>query len=130
MGFAVDEVEPRLAGADGLGETFPGSAEVDWAAGYGGMARLIAQGGALATFARQQAVIWHELAQGLPDGGRLLVITHGGGFLDGTAITCLPQAAHAAWGPPSRYCEGVRLTCSGITCLDCEVLRVAQGEPA
>lgn len=129
MGFAVDEVEPRLAGADGLGETFPGSAEVDWSAGYGGMARLIAEGGALAMFARQQATLWQELARGLPEGGRLLIVTHGGGFLDGAAIACLPQAAHATWGATSRYCEGVRLTCAGDTCLAGEVLRVAQGEP-
>lgn len=124
MGFAVDEEMAQLAGDDGRGETFPQIDEVDWAAGHAGLAHLIEHGGPLATFARTQAALWREIARSLPEGGRALIIGHGGAFLAGAAAVCLPHADIAAWGPMASYCEGVRLGFDGNGFTDVEILRV------
>jgi broad specificity phosphatase PhoE len=113
MGFAVDEVDPRLAGPDGRGETFPGFEGFEGGAGRPGLAGLIAQGGPLAAFVREQAEVWQELALGLPDGGRGLVVGHGAAYLDGVALHLLPADAVLATGPLASYCEGFRLRYEG-----------------
>ncbi|HEX5505111.1 MAG TPA: phosphoglycerate mutase family protein [Thermomicrobiales bacterium] len=126
MGFAVDVARAQLAGDDGQGETFPGAAEVDWAAGYAGFARLLGRNSALADFCGAQAEIWRSIARALPDGGRALIVGHGGAFLTGAAIVCRPRADHAAWGAGNGYCEGVRLRFDGDACTQVEILRVEQ----
>jgi len=118
MGFAVDEVDPRLAGPDGLGETVPGFEGFEGDAGRPGLAGLIVQGGPLAAFVREQAQVWQELAfLGLPDGGRGLVIGHGAAYLDGVALYLRPADALLATGPLASYCEGFRLRydAAGVT---------------
>ena len=126
MGFAVNEIAEQLAGDDGLGETFPCMSEIDWGAGYAGFAHRVATLTPLAEFVKQQAELWREVVETLPDGGRALIVGHGGAFLDGTAVYCLPQADHRAWGPVSGYCEGVRFGFEGGRFTTAEILRVEQ----
>jgi broad specificity phosphatase PhoE len=117
MGFAVDDVEPRLAGPDRLGETFPELEAFDGGAGRPGLARLIARGGPLAAFVREQAELWRELVLRLPEGGRGLVVGHGGPYLDGVAFDLRPADAALASGPLASYCEGFRVgyDAAGVT---------------
>ncbi|MET0389405.1 MAG: hypothetical protein ABW321_25750 [Polyangiales bacterium] len=110
MGFAVDAVIPALGGADGRGENHPQASELDWAAGWLGMAAVIRQRGALAAFAEQQAASWLEVVDSLADGERALIVTHGGGFLSGAAITLVPGADFGPMGAGSAFCEGVLVT--------------------
>lgn len=128
LGFAVDEVHPALAGDEGSGETFPQIGEVEWDLGYAGFARLIAQGGALADFAVAQAALWRSIARAAPDGGRVLIVGHGGAFLDGAVLSCRPPADDGNWGPLSRYCEGVALRLADDAVTDVALLRVDQGD--
>jgi len=123
MGFAVDEECPELAGPDVRGETFPGSDDVDWDTGYAGFARLFAQGGAFAEFARGQAAIWLDIARRLPEGGRALIVGHGG-FIEGGAVAAFPDADHATWGRTVRHCEGVLVGVEEDRFASIEVLRV------
>ncbi len=118
MGFAVDEQAPLLAemGADV-------DAEVDWTGGFPEFARAIRLGRATARFARAQAELLRAIALALPEGGRALVISHGG-IVEAGAIGCLPDADHAAWGQACDYCEGVRLTFDSGRFTDIELLRV------
>ena len=127
MGFAVDATDPRLAGPDGTGETFPEIERVDWTEGRAGLLRLIAEGGPMATFAREQAAIWVELALRLPEGGRGLVVGHGGAFIDGAALILEPNTPGLATGSPASYCEGVRLRFGERGSAELEVLVVAAG---
>jgi hypothetical protein len=129
MGFAVDEENAQLAGPDGLGETFPEMERVDWAAGYAGMARLVREGGPLAAFATAQAALWRAIAAALPEEGCALVVTHGGAFLGGAVVACLPHLAYDAWGSGSGYCEGALLHVDGNRFIHAEVLRVEQDPP-
>jgi broad specificity phosphatase PhoE len=122
MGFAVHEQLDQLSemGSD-VG------AEIHWAAGFGEFARVVKQDTATARFARAQAELWRSIAKSLPDGGRALVITHGG-IIEAGAVACLPEADHSAWGPACDYCEGVRLGFSGDAFAEAEILRVERTE--
>jgi broad specificity phosphatase PhoE len=124
MGFAVDETIEALAGPDGLGETFPQDGEVDWAAGWAGMAEMVRQGGPLAAFAADQAARWREVARALPEGGRALLIGHGGAFLSGAAISLRPEDDYGGWGGGSSYFEGVLVAFDGEIVVGVEQLRV------
>jgi broad specificity phosphatase PhoE len=118
MGFAVDEQLDQLST---LGDDV--SAEIDWRAGFAEFARVIRQGGATARFALRQADLWRSIVRALPEGRRALAITHGG-IVEASAVACLPQADHVAWGPSCNYCEGVRLAFDGEQFTMVELLRV------
>ena len=122
MGFAVDEECPPLAGEDRRGETIPEMDDVDWDAGYAGFARLSERGGPLAAFAQAQAAVWRMIARSLPEGGRALVIGHGG-FIEAGAVACIPYADHTAWGSAVRHCDGVLLHFERDTFTKAEILR-------
>lgn len=127
MGFAVDATDPRLAGADGTGETFPSIERVDWTEGRASLQRLIAERGPMAAFAREQAEIWVELALQLPEGGRGLVIGHGGAFLDGAALILQPNAPGLTVGSTASYCEGVRVRFGEHRSAEVEVIAIEAG---
>jgi broad specificity phosphatase PhoE len=124
MGFAVDEEIPALAGEDGFGEAVPGLPDdFDWDGGYAAFGRLLARGGPFAAFANGQAAIWLDVARALPEGGRALIIGHGGAIEAGAVAAC-PDADHAAWGRTARHCEGVLVGVEGDRFVSVEVLRV------
>lgn len=125
MGCAVNATYEELAGDDGLGETFPDMIKINWAEGYQGFARMIATSSALAEFAEKQAKLWRVIVQTVPEGGRVLLIVHGGGYLEGAAAVCLPHADHKDWGPTSSYCEGLRLFFKGNRWDGAEILRAS-----
>ena len=52
---------------------------------------------------------WTKLAKRIPSGKSFLVISHGG-YLEDSAIACLPSANHRSWGANFGHCEGIRLT--------------------
>jgi broad specificity phosphatase PhoE len=123
MGFAVDEDYPELAGQDLRGETVPEVDDAHWEAGYAGFGRLYARGGTFADFANLQAEVWRAIACSIPDGGRGLVIGHGG-FIEAGAVALFPDADHAAWGRAVRHGEGVLLRFENAACTELEILRV------
>ena len=86
--------------------------------------RLVRQGGPTARLARLQVEAWQSILRSLPDGGRALAISHGRVIECGT-VACFPDAGHAAWGPPFRHCEGMRLTAARDV-LRFDLLRVEQ----
>ncbi|MFW5691094.1 MAG: hypothetical protein ACOCXZ_01225 [Chloroflexota bacterium] len=61
--------------------------------------------------------------QHLPEAGSALLVSYGG-FLEATAAGCLPDAAHARFGPYIDYCEGIRLAHVDGAFTDGEILRV------
>lgn len=130
MGFAVDETIAALAGWDGLGESFPQADEMDWSAGWAGMAALVRQGGPLATFAAEQAAAWRAVVRTLPKGGRALLIGHGGAFLSGAAISLRPGADYGSFGSGSSYCEGIRVAFDGFDGDEVAGIAVLRVDPA
>jgi broad specificity phosphatase PhoE len=128
MGFAVDETIAALAGPEGRGESFPQAEEVDWAAGWAGMAALVRLGRPLAVFAAEQAAAWRGVVRAMPEGGRALLIGHGGAFLSGAAISLRPETDYGSWGAGAGYCEGVRVAFDGEVVAGMEALRVVPAE--
>lgn len=104
MGFAVDE---QLEGLGELGAGF--TDEVAWDAGFAAIAAALRQEGAVARYARKLLKLWSSLAETVPPGQALLVVSHGG-IVECGAVAALPAADHAAWGGPLGLCEGVRLS--------------------
>ena len=124
LGFAVDEqlealgrIEPALWDEVGHHERWA------WKEPFAEFARLVHQGGATARLGRAQADVWRDVVRSVPEGGRVLVISHGR-VIEAGAVTCFPDADHAAWGVPFGPCEGLRLTYDGDGWTAVELLRV------
>lgn len=110
MGYAVNKTLASLAGDDGLGTSFPNMGSLDWGLGYRAFSAQLTELPSLTAFVKKQATLWREVVQSVPENGQALLITHGGGFLDGTAVYCLPSENHYGWGLYSDYCDGIRLS--------------------
>ena len=118
MGFAVDRQAERLA-------QMPTGKEVPWDSGFASHAACLRRhpDGVLAAFARELAAFHRDIARELPDGGRALLVSHGG-FVEASAVGCLPDLDYSGWGPACNYTEGVRLVFEGDACIAGEALRV------
>ena len=76
-------------------------------------------------YTQSLAWLWRSIVRALPEGGRALIIAHGGIIESGTVgyiRTDMPITDDAACG----YCEGVRLTFEGDAVSNIEMLRVDQ----
>jgi broad specificity phosphatase PhoE len=121
MGFAVDEQRDALGT---MGDAV--DAEVDWQEGFPAWSRALGRGRAAARYCREQADLLAEIAAALPEGGRALVISHGG-VIEAGAVGALPDGEHTVWGTYLDYCEGVLLTYDGGRCVAVSVLRLPPG---
>jgi broad specificity phosphatase PhoE len=125
MGYAVNEEAEWLATYGDAVE-----AEAPYPQSFAAYVEAIKRGQAADTFARDSARRWRAVAGHLPEGGRALMVSHGG-VVELGAIGCLTADGVAvdvaAWGGPLDYCEGVRLMFAGERCIDGEVLRGGSG---
>lgn len=122
MGYAVDRQEAQLSTFFG-GEFEP---EVDWTLGCAEFARGFALGGATARECRAQAGLLRSIAAGLPEGGRALVVSHGG-VIEAGVVGLLPDMYFDDWGPACERCEGVLLHFEGTRCTGADILRLPEG---
>ena len=113
----VDETLAELA-------RMPSCALDDWPLPFASVSKLVGAGGAAAELANQTAGVWRGVIEAVPDGGRALIVTHGG-IIELGAVAAVPAGEHRSWGGPIGYCEGVRLTFDGDF-LACQVLRVPE----
>jgi broad specificity phosphatase PhoE len=119
MGFAVDaEVEELGTLPDDLGnlvDAFKPRSFADYAA-------LVGRNPAMARYARGQETFWGHELEALPEGGRLLLVSHGG-VIESGAVVAAPTSAEA-WGPTLGPLEGVRLYRDQGRWVRAEVVRV------
>ena len=87
-------------------------------------AEVVRQSSAAADYARAQADLWRVELERVPDGGRLLMISHGG-VIELGAVAASPRMA-PSWGPALGYLEGVRLRWDGSRWASGEVVRVPE----
>ena len=118
MGFKVDEQVELL---NTYGDSV--EAEIPWPASFDEYTAPVLRGGAAKRYAERLVAYFTHLAESLPDGGAVLVITHGG-VVEIGAVACFPNADHAAWGDYIECCEGVRMFWDDGKFVDVEVLRV------
>jgi len=118
LGFPVDALLPELAMMpDDVGlsidELHPRS--------FADYVQIAGRSEAMAEYAQRQAALMCEELERLPDGGRLLMVSHGG-IIEFGAAASRPQDA-MTWGEPVGYLEGIRLTLSRGEWVGGEVLR-------
>jgi broad specificity phosphatase PhoE len=118
MGYAVDAQIQELAMiADGV-EAELGS----WDVGFAGWGELARQNTKTAKYVKAQAKLVKNFLAKVPEGGAVLVVSHGG-VVEAQAVGCMPEADFAAWGDYVDYCEGVRLTFDGDKFINAEIKR-------
>jgi broad specificity phosphatase PhoE len=118
MGFAVDEQWPALAPPPEAVQD-----EANWEKGCAEYARAAQLGGATAHYLSDLAEQFLALAHRLPEGGRALVVSHGG-VVEAATVACLPDKDYFGWTTSSDYCEGVRLYLINGQFSDAEALRL------
>lgn len=119
MGFAVTGREDLLSTTGDAVD-----AEIaQQAATFAALAAAVRKKGAAWAFGQELERVLRETAERLPDGGRALIISHGG-VLELSVVACLPDLNYAPWGPLCDYCEGAELRYGGGQWLSAEVLRV------
>jgi broad specificity phosphatase PhoE len=119
MGYAVDEQLKELSTITEGVEDELGT----WEVGFVKWGELANQKTKTAKYVKAQAELVKSFLAKVPEGGAVLVISHGG-IVEAQAVGCLPEANHAEWGSFADYCEGVRLTFEGDKCIQAETLRV------
>ncbi|MCX7618461.1 phosphoglycerate mutase family protein [Tepidiforma sp.] len=112
MGFAVSRVHPAL---QEIGERV--EAHVRWSDGYRAWAEARRSAPAVAAYADALAALVRGWLDEVPEGGALLVVTHGG-IVEALAAGLAPGFDGGALEPGAGYAEGF------------EALIAAAGEPA
>ncbi len=120
MGYAVNEQIEQLATmSDEV------TAVIQWNAGYIAWAQAAQNNLVVARYAQALAELWRSIVRALPEGGRALIITHGG-IIEAGTIGCWPPSTRGSRIAACGYCEGVRLTFDRDTVVNIEFLRVEQ----
>lgn len=124
MGFAVDAVVPML------GEISPEMHEEighherwAWERPFAEFVRLNERGGATARMGQAQVEIWREALESVPEGGRVLVISHGR-VIEAGLVAAVSGEDATAWGGPFQHCEGVQLGYDRGCFSNAKILRV------
>jgi broad specificity phosphatase PhoE len=121
MGLHVDAELPGLAEMpDDVGVLAAAHLPTSFAA----YAELIERSANARAYARAQSELWRNELARVPDGGSLLLISHGG-LIEMGAAAAVPRAART-WGAPLGYLEGVRLRADGRRWTSGDVLRVSE----
>jgi broad specificity phosphatase PhoE len=122
MGYAVDEQLEEVATIFEGVEAELGS----WDVGYAKWGQLAKKDTKTARYVQHQAKLIKKLLAKVPEGGAVLVVSHGG-VVEAQAVGCFPEANHTAWGQSVDYCEGVRLTFEGDRCIAADIKRKDEG---
>jgi len=121
MGFAVDEQYTPVPFSNSewreVGRLMPQGTPFDE------RATMMKKNSLGVRFAKALRDQWVAHATALPDGGRLLVVTHGG-YIDNSAVACLPGENHGAWGANFGHCEGIRMGFEYGDSVSLELLRI------
>jgi broad specificity phosphatase PhoE len=104
MGYAVDETIGFLGTIeDGVEE------EISWDAGFSEFSKEYAKDGVFANWCNNLAKFQQKLINNLPDGSRILIISHGG-IVEASAVGLLPEFDFSNWNHSISYCEGIKIT--------------------
>ena len=110
-----DELGPVPSELQVLIDAFHPTSFADYAA-------LVERNPSMARYARGQEALWRQELEGMPDGGRLLTVSHGG-VIESGAVVAAPATART-WGAVLGYLEGIRLYLDAGHWVRAEVARV------
>ena len=110
MGFAVDEQLEVLGDIpQAVWDEIGHHERWEWPEPFVTFAQYVARGGPTAHMGQRQRAAWLLALESIPDGGSVLIISHGR-VIEAGLVACLPAGDFAAWGPPFQHGEGVQLT--------------------
>jgi broad specificity phosphatase PhoE len=109
MGFAVDDQlavlgEIPLAVWDEIGH----QERWAWTEPFVQFAYFVARGGPTARMGQHQQVAWVQALESVPEGGNVLIVSHGR-VIEAGLVICVPDGDFAAWGAPFQHGEGVKM---------------------
>ncbi len=120
MGYAVDEqIEQIGMMSDEV------TAAVQWNAGFTAWLKASRNSREVAQYTQALGDLLRSIVRTLPDGGRGLIISHGG-IVEAAIVGCLPADTHFADDAACGYCEGVRLAFDDKAVVSVEMLRIDQ----
>jgi broad specificity phosphatase PhoE len=120
MGYAVDEqLEPLGMMSDAV------TAAIQWNAGFTAWSKAAQHSPLVTQYTQLMADVLRSIVRALPDGGRALIISHGG-IVEACVIGCVPAGTRFADDAACGYCEGARLTFNGDAVVNVEMLRIDQ----
>ena len=120
MGYAVNEQIDELGMmSDEV------TAVIPWNAGFAAWVRAAQTSPVVTQYTQAMGWLWRSIVRALPEGGRALIISHGG-IVEAGTVGCVPANLNIADDAACGYCEGVRLTFDGDTVVKLEMLHVGQ----
>lgn len=123
MGFAPDELYEPVQEQMKKKHVREVEALLPFDTGFTQRAKIMKVQKSTRKYARALVAQWTALAQRIADGECALVITHGG-YIDDSAVACLPNANHRKWGKNFAQCEGIRLSFDKDQFFSGELLRI------
>jgi broad specificity phosphatase PhoE len=120
MGYAVDEqIEQLGMMSDSV------TAAIQWNAGFTAWLKAAQNSPVVTHYTQVMADLLRLIAHTLPDGGRALIISHGG-IVEASVIGCVPAGMRFVDDAACGYCEGARLTFDSEVVVNVAMLRVNQ----
>lgn len=118
MGYGVDEVRDELSSmAEDILD------DISWDAGFEKFFIAVNQELRVKRYATRLREMVLELLKNVPDGGRLLMVSHGG-IVEASLVGCVSDSSVREFGPNISYCEGVSFVWDGKTFVEPKILRV------
>jgi hypothetical protein len=119
MGFAVDDTIPLLKDVpEALNDFVPDNAE------FSSLFEALSRNADAGRYARKLRTLFERELEKIPEGGRLLVVSHGG-VVEWSAIACLPERARRL-GNPIDKCEAVELAWENGIFTEVRTLRLSE----
>jgi broad specificity phosphatase PhoE len=116
MGFAVEKTAKILSD---LPEAL--EARIAHSEGFASFAAHAAKDSAVQHYLEKLREFTYSQLEKVPDGGRILMVSHGG-LVEWCALACWKPAAE--WGKALDKCEGIRLVFDGTKCIEATALRL------
>jgi broad specificity phosphatase PhoE len=109
MGFAVDDQLDVLGDIPAeVWDEIGHEERWQWPRAFVTFAETIARGGPTARLGQRQRAAWQQALESIPDGGSVLIISHGR-VIEAGLVACLPNGDFENWGAPFQHGEGIRL---------------------
>lgn len=109
MGFAVDEQIEALGDIPAeVWDEIGHQERWAWEEPFVRFAQLVTCGGPMARMGERQRDVWVRALESAPDGGSVLIVSHGR-VIEAGLVTCVPEGDFAAWGTPFHHGEGIKM---------------------
>lgn len=109
MGYAVDDqIEVMGDIPADVWDEIGHQERWEWDEPFARFAEFVGRGGATARMGTNQRETWANALDSVPDGGRVLIVSHGR-VIECGLVAAVPGGDFANWGAPFQHGEGVQM---------------------